>query len=50
MISPVNARLYADLQERQGRIWRLVESNIISVNLWTLDGRITEANDACLAV
>jgi PAS domain S-box-containing protein len=45
-----NARLYADLQEREARIRRLVEANIIGIILWSMDGRITEANDAFLAI
>jgi PAS domain S-box-containing protein len=45
-----NARLYGDLQAREAKIRRLVDSNIIGIALWTLDGRITEANDALLAL
>ena len=45
-----NARLYGDLQEREAKIRRLVEANIIGIVLWTLDGRIIEANDAYLAL
>ena len=61
-ISLENARLYTDLRqensdrkqaeealrEREARIRRLVESNIIGVFFWDLDGGITEANDAFL--
>jgi PAS domain S-box-containing protein len=61
-ISLENALLYADLQqenserkraeealrEREGRIRRLVESNIIGVHFWDLAGGLTEANDAFL--
>src|SRR5258708_24162782 len=36
------------LREREARIRRLVESNIIGVFFWDLGGRITEANDAFL--
>ena len=63
-ISLENALLYADLQrenaerqraeaslrERDSRIRRLVESNIIGVFFWDLDGGITEANDAFLGL
>ena len=61
-ISLENALLYADLRqennerkraeealrEREARIRRLVESNIIGVFFWDLAGAITEANDAFL--
>ncbi|MDB5866399.1 MAG: multi-sensor signal transduction multi-kinase, partial [Betaproteobacteria bacterium] len=63
-ISLENARLYADLQqenserkraeealrERDARIRRLVESNIIGVFFWDVAGGITDANDAFLQV
>jgi PAS domain S-box-containing protein len=49
-IAVENARLYGDLQERGAKIRRLVESNIIGIFFWTLDGRITEPNDAFLAL
>jgi len=39
-----------ELRERQARIRRLVESNIIGVFFWAADGRITQANDAALAL
>jgi PAS domain S-box-containing protein len=47
-ISLENARLYNDLQEREARIRRLVDSNIIGVLIWDFQGRIIEANDAFL--
>jgi PAS domain S-box-containing protein len=61
-ISLENALLYTDLQrenserqriegvlrERNARIRRLVDSNIIGVFFWNTDGRITDANDAFL--
>src|SRR5258708_14949943 len=61
-ISLENALLYANLKqensdrkraeealrEREARIRRLVESNIIGVHFWNLDGGLTEANDAFL--
>ena len=47
-ISLENARLYNDLGERQARIRRLVDSNIIGVIIWDFQGRIIEANDAVL--
>jgi PAS domain S-box-containing protein len=38
------------LREREARIRRLVESNIIGVFFWTMEGDVTEANDAFLAL
>jgi PAS domain S-box-containing protein len=49
-ISLENALLYADLREREARIRRLVESNIIGIFFWDLDGNITDANDALLQI
>jgi PAS domain S-box-containing protein len=43
-----NARLYNDLQEREARIRRLVDSNIIGIFIGDSRGRIIEANDAFL--
>jgi PAS domain S-box-containing protein len=39
-----------ELQEREAKIRRLVEANIIGIFIWDLDGRILEANDAFLAM
>jgi PAS domain S-box-containing protein len=47
-ISLENARLYNDLGEREARIRRLVDSNIIGVMIWDFQGRIIEANEAFL--
>ena len=47
-ISMENARLYRDLAEREARIRRLVDANIIGIIIWDLEGRILEANDAFL--
>jgi PAS domain S-box-containing protein len=47
-ISLENARLYNDLQEREARIRRLVDANIIGITIWAADGRIIEANEAIL--
>ncbi len=49
-ISLENTRLYADLQERESRVRRLVDSNIIGIFIWNVDGRIIEANDAFLQI
>ena len=45
-----NSRLYRDLQEREGKIRRLVDSNVVGVAIWDLEGRIEEANDAFLTM
>jgi PAS domain S-box-containing protein len=47
-ISLENARLYSDLGEREARIRRLVDSNIIGIMIWDFQGRIVEANQAFL--
>ena len=49
-ISMENTRLYDDLQEREARVRRLVDSNIIGIFIWNLDGRIMEANEAFLTI
>src|SRR5271156_2901508 len=43
-----NTLLYRDLVERDAKIRRLVDSNIIGVFIWESEGRILEANDALL--
>src|SRR6202044_1427296 len=47
-ISLENARLYKDLGEREVRIRRLVDANIIGIMIWSVDGQIIEANEAFL--
>ncbi|HYR50903.1 MAG TPA: AAA family ATPase, partial [Candidatus Eisenbacteria bacterium] len=47
-ISLENTRLYRDLQEREAKIRRLVDSNIIGIVVAHFEGRILEANDAFL--
>jgi PAS domain S-box-containing protein len=47
-ISLENARLYNDLGEREARIRRLVDSNIIGIMIWDFQGRIIEVNEAIL--
>jgi PAS domain S-box-containing protein len=47
-ISLENARLYNDLQEREARIRRLVDANIIGIMIWDFQGRIIDANQAFL--
>jgi len=43
-----NARLYRDLAEREAKIRRLVDANIVGIFIGDLDGRVLEANDAFL--
>jgi PAS domain S-box-containing protein len=43
-----NTRLYRELAEREAKIRRLVEANIIGVFTWRAEGGILEANDAFL--
>lgn len=40
----------ATLRERESRIRRLVEANIIGVMFWNIDGAVTDANDAFLCM
>ena len=47
-ISLENTRLYRDLAQREARIRRLVDANIIGIIVWDLEGRLLEANDAFL--
>jgi PAS domain S-box-containing protein len=47
-ISLENARLYRDLAEREAKVRRLVDANIIGIFIFDLEGRIVEANEAFL--
>lgn len=47
-ISLENARLYREVAERETKIRRLVDANIIGILVWNADGDIIEANDAFL--
>jgi PAS domain S-box-containing protein len=49
-ISLENTRLYADLQEREAKVRRLVDSNIIGIFIWDFEDRIIEANEAFLHI
>ena len=49
-ISIENASLYRELAEREARIRRLVDANIIGIFVWDLDGRIIDANEAFLRI
>lgn len=47
-ISIENSYLYRDLAEREARIRRLVDADIIGIFIWEFTGRILEANNAFL--
>jgi PAS domain S-box-containing protein len=47
-ISLENTRLYSDLQEREAKVRRLVDANIIGIFILDLKGQIIEANEAFL--
>jgi PAS domain S-box-containing protein len=47
-ISLENSRLYDDLTDREGRIRRLVDANIIGIFIADREGRFLEANEAFL--
>jgi PAS domain S-box-containing protein len=49
-ISLENTRLYSELREREARIRRLVDANIIGLVIWKREGRIMEANEAFLRI
>src|ERR1700676_975577 len=42
--------IYGDLQERESKVRRLVDANIIGICIFNLDRRIMEANDAFLSI
>jgi len=47
-ISLQNSRLYRDLEDREGKIRRLVDANILGIFITDLEGLIVEANEAFL--
>ena len=47
-ISLENTRLYRDLENREAKIRRLVDANILGIFIWDLEGAIVEANEAFL--
>jgi PAS domain S-box-containing protein len=42
------AHLYRDLEQREAKIRRLVDANIIGIFFWNVEGGISEANDTFL--
>jgi PAS domain S-box-containing protein len=47
-ISLENTRLYRDLEDRERRIRRLVDANILGIFIWDLGGAILDTNEAFL--
>ncbi|MFZ3189565.1 MAG: sigma 54-interacting transcriptional regulator, partial [Candidatus Sulfotelmatobacter sp.] len=47
-ISIENTRLYSDLEDREAKIRRLVDANILGIATWNVDGAILASNDAFL--
>jgi PAS domain S-box-containing protein len=45
-----NIKLYGDLRERDAKVRRLVDSNIIGVFIWGPDDRIVDTNEALLCI
>ena len=45
-----NSRLYRDLEQREARIRRLVDANIVGVAITRVDGTILDVNDAALEI
>jgi PAS domain S-box-containing protein len=43
-----NAHLYRDVAEREKKIRRLVDSNVMGIFIWDFDGRFLEVNDEFL--
>jgi PAS domain S-box-containing protein len=42
------SRLYRELQDRETKIRRLVDANIVGIFMWDVEGQILEANEAFL--
>ena len=47
-ISMENTRLYSDLEDREAKIRRLVDANILGIVTWNIDGAILASNEAFL--
>jgi len=47
-VSLENTRLYRGLEEREAKIRRLVDANIIGILMWNLEGEIIDANESFL--
>ena len=49
-ISIENSRLYRDLAQREAKVRRLVDANIIGIFTWHSDGRVFDANEEFLRI
>ena len=49
-ISLENTRLYRDLEEREAKIRRLFDANIIGIFIWNREGQMLDANEAFLQI
>src|SRR4029077_10109536 len=47
-ISLENTRLYRDLENREAKIRRLVDANILGIVIWNVEGAIVASNDSFL--
>jgi PAS domain S-box-containing protein len=47
-ISIENTRLYSDLEDREAKIRRLVDANILGIATWNVDGAVLASNEAFL--
>jgi PAS domain S-box-containing protein len=47
-ISLENTRLYRDLEDREGKIRRLVDANILGITTWNVAGAVLASNEAFL--
>jgi len=47
-ISLENTRLYRDLEDREAKIRRLVDANILGIFIWNLEGSVVGSNEAFL--
>jgi PAS domain S-box-containing protein len=49
-ISLENTRLYRDLEDREAKIRRLVDANIIGIATWNIEGALLGSNEAFLRI
>jgi PAS domain S-box-containing protein len=45
-----NTHLYGELTESKAKFRRLLDSNIVGISIWDLDGRVLEANEMFLRI
>ncbi|HLJ49730.1 MAG TPA: sigma 54-interacting transcriptional regulator [Bryobacteraceae bacterium] len=49
-ISMENTRLYSDLEDREAKIRRLVDANILGIATWNVEGAVLASNEAFLRI